>query len=398
MVVPVTRDTAFAHLRPDRLNVIRIASNLTDKYELRLQSFVYRETSQRINLAPGGDLAVMSRDISMEVRELGTVDLTLPQMQKLRDDLTRELYTAQVGVNNLATLPPYSAQELSTASGSSHVAPADLAIDAAASSGAAYGPQRAAWDTRDASWAEPEFDAPLPDDAPADTMEAVYPHPLFDQLSPEPLPTAPKRFRRYGFLADVGFWVVLGSIGLVFYFVDPLTLRARLSAWPDLAPPAAQNRAESGAIKHHGAEASAHAAVAPTASTPPVTPPGVDLATSTAPALAEAAPPAPSPTPATPAAAAAPKTTPVLAAPTPPIAVPHLVITVRSSSWVIVSDDNGTLYFEKLMKPGETWTVPPIPGLQLRAGNAGATSLVVDGVTKPPLGADNTLWTGPLED
>ena len=70
---------------------------------------------------------------------------------------------------------------------------------------------------------------------------------------------------------------------------------------------------------------------------------------------------------------------------------------MRASCWIIVSDASGKVYFEKLLKPGETWWVPPMPGLQLRTGNAGATSIVVDGVVGAPLGAENAIWTGPLE-
>ena len=391
LVVPVIRDTGFTNLRPDRLNIIRIASNQTDKYELRLQSFVCSETSQRINLTPGGDLDVMSRDIRMEVRELATVDLTLPQIRKLRDDLTREIYIAQGSPAGLA-MPPNPGQSMGPL-------PESLAYQTASQTGRQTTGHTAPVDvTPDASWEEPGSDAPLPDEAPldssADTMETVYPHPLFDDLDPEPFPEQRKRFRRFGLAADVGFCMVLGALALLFYYVDPLTLRERLSAWQDGTPPAAEIQAEGVTTKQPDTETTA--AVAPAPAPVPSTPPPPAPEPGAAPPLPHQAPPPAPLAAATPAASATPEVTPVATPPAPPVPVPHLAITVRSSCWIIVSDYKGKVYIERLMRAGETWTVPPVQGLELRAGNAGATSLVVDGETKPPLGANNALWTGPL--
>jgi hypothetical protein len=71
--------------------------------------------------------------------------------------------------------------------------------------------------------------------------------------------------------------------------------------------------------------------------------------------------------------------------------VPHLVIGVRADSWIRVRDSHGTVYFARILKGGETWTVPPMSGLQLTTGNAGATFLVVDGVRGAPLGSEGAV-------
>ena len=95
VIVPVVRDPRFAHLRPDRLSIVHISASQADKYELRMQSFLYYEKSQRINIAPGGELGIIARDVCMEVVDLGTIDLTQQQMVKLRDDISRKIGYAE---------------------------------------------------------------------------------------------------------------------------------------------------------------------------------------------------------------------------------------------------------------------------------------------------------------
>ena len=44
------------------------------------------------------------------------------------------------------------------------------------------------------------------------------------------------------------------------------------------------------------------------------------------------------------------------------------------------------MLLNRLMRAGETWTVPKEPGLLLTTGNAGATEILLDGVPAAPLG------------
>ncbi len=392
VVVPVTRDARFAHFRPDRLSIVHISANQSDKYELRLQSFLYHEKSQRIDLAPGSDLGVIGREVCMEVLELGTIDLTPQQMVKLRDDLSREIGSA------VAALPPA-------------LPPPGF---------------------------ETEPDAPpvtkRPDSPAAlatSAQTASKPHPLFDGTSREPVPRRQTGMGLSSAAAALAVLLVTALAGSVVWFAGPISSRVSPSggsAAPGAHPAAAPLAAPGSAAPAHAdpepapdtasapaalpsdvprsagpppadtqPAASVQGAAAPSAAGPG---PAVDTPTApepgpAAPGQAQAAAPASDSAPAAApsnATAAAPGDAPVASGP-----VPHLAVIVRASCWIIVSDASGKVVVEKLLKPGESWTAPALPGLQLRTGNAGATSLVIDGAVGAPLGADNAIWTGPLE-
>ena len=106
---------------------------------------------------------------------------------------------------------------------------------------------------------------------------------------------------------------------------------------------------------------------------------------------AEAAEP-PQPAPAlSPSSAAAAPVKP-LAVPAPPpagVAVtsdqPRLMLRATADAWVQVHDKTGTVILNKVLKPGETWTVPRT-GLLLTTGNAAATEVLLDGVVSTTLG------------
>ncbi len=412
MIVPVIRDPGFAHLRPDRLNIMRMSSTHAEKYELRLQSFVYRETSQRINLAPGGGLGVIGRDVCMEVLELGAVDLTLQQMQKLRDDLSREIAAASPSSSDFSPAPspahspawPLQVQpsgldtrpELKRLEETRPSPPPDLVPSPSAPAPPETQPADALTAESTAT-GETSVGEARPGPAPAAIAGS---HPLFDELHREPFPAKPKRSAVNDSIAAASLLLVVGGIGAVIWAAYPVLFGAPPSARPNAQPPVAQGQANDGAAPPANPSV---ATAAPTAGAPDAAS-SPDVPSSPAPAMAEAAPPAHPQAAASPPQAAAPSQPDVaaVAAPSPTPAspqpaAPHLAVTVRASCWIIVSDDSGKIYLEKLMKPGESWTVPPVQGLELRTGNAGATSLVVDGVTKPPLGADSALWTGPLE-
>lgn len=68
-----------------------------------------------------------------------------------------------------------------------------------------------------------------------------------------------------------------------------------------------------------------------------------------------------------------------------------VVIRATSTAWVEVHDASGAVVFTKLMRPGETWTVPDHPGLVLTTGNAGGTQLLVNGKPAPSLGSSGEV-------
>ncbi len=98
------------------------------------------------------------------------------------------------------------------------------------------------------------------------------------------------------------------------------------------------------------------------------------------------APPAPSPTTAQ--AAPAPPQPPA-AAPPAPVAAPEgrVVLRAKADSWVQLRDRaSGTVVFNRVLRPGETFTVPPRDGLLFTTGNAGGLDILVDGQPVPALG------------
>ena len=406
MVVPVIRDARFSQLRPDQLTVMRSLSGQAGRYELRLQSFVYRETSQRINLAGGGDLGVAGRDVCMEVLELGTVDLTLEQMCKLRDDLDREIN----GVGPGAFAAPVSAAALNApwpGSAAGRAADFQRAAEmmrlgelrpnpppgAPQTDAPAAGPAPG-----QAGPGQPGAATPPPGPAwPNPAAAAIPPRSFLDELSGDPFSRQRRRAGWYGTVAIAS--IVLAAVGLLAWVADPDLADALLPSRPNPLASFAEAQAASGAARPVNDDRLVAASLTPDEAPAPVAADPAVLVAATAtppprPAPEQTDAPAAMPAAPTVSQAAAPAADNVA---TSAVTLPHLAITVRASCWIIVSDGTGTVYLEKLMKSGDTWPVPPLPGLELRTGNAGATSFVVDGVTEPPLGADNTLWTGQIK-
>ena len=93
-------------------------------------------------------------------------------------------------------------------------------------------------------------------------------------------------------------------------------------------------------------------------------------------------------------AAAAPVSAqPALAMPQPALAMQsassdqtRIVLRASADSWIQVRDRAGTILLNRVLKPGETWPVPPKTSLLMTTGNAGGTELLVDGVVMPSLG------------
>lgn len=64
----------------------------------------------------------------------------------------------------------------------------------------------------------------------------------------------------------------------------------------------------------------------------------------------------------------------------------RIVLRASADSWIQVRDRAGTVLLNRILKPGETWPVPPKVSLVMTTGNAGGTELLVDGVVTPSLG------------
>jgi cytoskeleton protein RodZ len=83
------------------------------------------------------------------------------------------------------------------------------------------------------------------------------------------------------------------------------------------------------------------------------------------------------------------------AAAVPPLPAPdnsRVILRARADSWVQVRDKQGTVLINRVLRKGESWSVPAgKPQLLLTTGNAGGTDLVVDGATLPSLGAPGAV-------
>ena len=101
------------------------------------------------------------------------------------------------------------------------------------------------------------------------------------------------------------------------------------------------------------------------------------------PAVAAPAP-APAPAPVPPVSSGAAAVKPVTAA-----VAQRITIKAASDVWMQVRGADNALVFARVLKAGETWSVPRF-GLLLRTGNAGALQIAVDGKPVPPIGTIGT--------
>ncbi|MGE3624291.1 MAG: DUF4115 domain-containing protein, partial [Bdellovibrionales bacterium] len=74
---------------------------------------------------------------------------------------------------------------------------------------------------------------------------------------------------------------------------------------------------------------------------------------------------------------------------TPP-AASRLAIRAEKESWVVVTDAKGNTLLDKVMKPGDIFPVPNLPGLKLTTGNSGGIVLTLDGKDLPKLSRDSS--------
>jgi cytoskeleton protein RodZ len=63
-----------------------------------------------------------------------------------------------------------------------------------------------------------------------------------------------------------------------------------------------------------------------------------------------------------------------------------MILHARANCWVEVREKSGRVLLKGVLRRNETWPVPAGLDLLLTTRNAGATELIVNGKTAPPLG------------
>ncbi len=130
-------------------------------------------------------------------------------------------------------------------------------------------------------------------------------------------------------------------------------------------------------------------------------PPRIEQAARLEPAPAPSlATPPPAPSPTTAQAAPVPPLAPAAALPAAPAAAPpaaaategRILIRARADSWIQLRDrGTGTVILNRVLRPGETYAVPPREGLLFSTGNAGGLDILVDGQPIPALGGAQSV-------
>ena len=102
-----------------------------------------------------------------------------------------------------------------------------------------------------------------------------------------------------------------------------------------------------------------------------------------------------------PAATASGPPAPPVAAPVPPPSTPEgrILLRARAEVWIQLRErQGGPVLVNRVLRPGETWQVPPKDGLLLSTGNAGGLEVMVDGQPTPGLGAGQSVRRDLLVD
>ncbi len=68
-----------------------------------------------------------------------------------------------------------------------------------------------------------------------------------------------------------------------------------------------------------------------------------------------------------------------------------IVLGATADAWLEVRDPLGHVLLNKILHPGDTWTVPNRTGLVLTTGNAGGTTVTVGSLVIPSLGGNGTV-------
>lgn len=70
----------------------------------------------------------------------------------------------------------------------------------------------------------------------------------------------------------------------------------------------------------------------------------------------------------------------------------RIIVRAKTNSWIQVRDDTANeLLLTRLLRAGDSYTVPGRSGLMLSTGNAGALEILVDGTAVPPIGAEGVV-------
>lgn len=95
---------------------------------------------------------------------------------------------------------------------------------------------------------------------------------------------------------------------------------------------------------------------------------------------------------------APPQDAPGAAVPPPAMESPRLLLRASGDAWVQVRDRSGQVLLSKIMKAGDSWSVPAKPGLLLHTGNAGNTEIVLNDTQPIALSGAGTTRRGlPLD-
>jgi cytoskeleton protein RodZ len=74
----------------------------------------------------------------------------------------------------------------------------------------------------------------------------------------------------------------------------------------------------------------------------------------------------------------------------------RVILRASAITWVELRDASGKRLYSRLMKRGETFTVPPTGGVVLETGNAGGLDILVDGTAIASLGPQGAVRRGIL--
>ncbi len=85
---------------------------------------------------------------------------------------------------------------------------------------------------------------------------------------------------------------------------------------------------------------------------------------------------------------------PAVTAATTGISPIGVVLRANEDSWIKVSDGSSPSLRTGILKAGDTYTVPNVPGLKLLSGNAGGLDVFVNGRQLPPLGGKGMTVKG----
>lgn len=72
----------------------------------------------------------------------------------------------------------------------------------------------------------------------------------------------------------------------------------------------------------------------------------------------------------------------------------RIILIARDSSWVQLRDGKGETLFQQVLRPGQSYYVPPGDNIKLATANAGGLDVYVDGQKMPPFGKKGDIIRG----